>query len=400
MRPIRDPPPGRGGPARAHPQRAGEDRRRPDPRSRCGGREGARRVLAGHHRDGRGVDTARPYEVVRNGATVTPYNLATGSGTITQPVVNVPAWPLYRQAQRLLDAQKASSTDAKRVLEFNAAQAFFNSLAAQAVLAAAGRRRDTAKSSLDDAQARVQAQLNSSNDVTRAQLDLASAVQEVASDDGNRATARTSQLELRPQHEGPGTARPAGDDAPGGGDEPVGRRSTRSSRPRREPAARPRSPRSTQRIAAHFFADEPLLRHRTSTLGVTAGINGSTLVMGSGYLHFDETLGLATLDLADLRRQQSLRRQALSGRRCEGQRSDRGDAHPPDRDRRTDRGDAAREHAGAVQGGVGRGGGGAQERRGDGDALPARTGDCAGAHRRERLSLRSGGRAYSGAAVR
>ena len=41
---------------------------------------------------------------------------ATASGTIAQPVVNLPVWPLYRQAQRLLDAQRATSADAKRVL--------------------------------------------------------------------------------------------------------------------------------------------------------------------------------------------------------------------------------------------------------------------------------------------
>ena len=86
-----------------------------------------------------GVDTARPYDVVRAGTTVTAYNTVTGGANIAQPVVNLPAWPLYRQAQRLLDAQKASSTDTKRVLEFSAAQAFFNTLASEAVLAAADR---------------------------------------------------------------------------------------------------------------------------------------------------------------------------------------------------------------------------------------------------------------------
>ena len=231
-----------------------------------------------------GADTARPYNVVRSGVTVTANNVVTGTANIVQPILNLPAWPLYHQAQRLLDAQKAASTDAKRVLEFNAAQTFFNALASEAVLAAAERRRDTAKASLDDAQARVQAQLNSSNDVTRAQLDLASAEQEVASDDGN---VKNSYIALafvvNAKVSGP-LAPPAetlrvAANPPGAVDALV--RSAVSRRPDLVAA-------KFSAKAAHDFADEPLLRI-APTLTVTGGINGSTLVMGSGYFT-DETL--------------------------------------------------------------------------------------------------------------
>jgi outer membrane protein TolC len=235
-----------------------------------------------------GVDTARPYSVVRNGVTVTPNNAVTGSANIAQPVVNLPAWPLYHQAKRLLDAQKAASTDAKRVLEFNAAQSFITTLASEAVLAAAERRRDTAKASLDYAQARVQAQLNSSNDVTRAQLDLASAVQEVAADTGNVRNAYTA-LEFVVNEKVPGPLSPPTDTLavaakPAGAADAL----IASALSRRPDLVASKHAAS----AAHYFADEPLLRI-APTLSVTAGINGSTLVMGSGYFT-DETL-LSTL---------------------------------------------------------------------------------------------------------
>jgi outer membrane protein TolC len=230
------------------------------------------------------VDTARPYDVVRAGTTVTAYNAVTGGASIVQPVVNLPAWPLYRQAQRLLDAQKASSTDAKRVLEFSAAQAFFNTLASEAVLAAADRRRDTAKATLDDTQARVDAQLNSSNDVTRAQLDLASAVQEVASDDGNVKNAYIALgFVLNATVKGPlsppaDTLRVAAN--PAGAIDPL---VAFAEAHRPDLIASKYSAR-----AAHLFADEPLLRI-APTLGVTAAVTGTTLAMGNGY-YSDETL--------------------------------------------------------------------------------------------------------------
>jgi outer membrane protein TolC len=231
-----------------------------------------------------GVDTARPYDVVRNGTTVTPYTQVTGGANIAQPVINLPAWPLYRQAERLLDAQKATSTDTKRVLQFTAAQAFFGVLASEAVLAAANRRLDTAKASLEYAQARVQAQLNSSNDVTRANLDLASALQEVAADDGNVKNAYVV-LGFVLNAKVSGTLVPPEDTLQAAGKPPPPADALTTLALSRRPdlhAAR------WAAVAAHHFADEPLLRI-APTLGVTMGMTGSTLPMGSGY-YTDETL--------------------------------------------------------------------------------------------------------------
>lgn len=114
-----------------------------------------------------------------------PNNAATGGLVITQPLINVPSWPLYWQARALAEAQHAQNVDDKRVLAFNAAAAFFAVLGAQGILDAAKRQLENARSNLADTQARAEAQLTSSNDVTRAQIDLTSAEREAAADAGN-----------------------------------------------------------------------------------------------------------------------------------------------------------------------------------------------------------------------
>ncbi len=231
-----------------------------------------------------GSDLGRPYSVERNGATVTPSNQATSAATFSQPLVNIPAWPLYRQAQRLLDAQQATSKDAKRVLEFDAANAFINALSVEAVLDAANRRLETSKSSLAYAQARVDAQLNSSNDVTRAQLDLASAVREVASDDGNVKRAYLALAFVTNNHVDPPLAPPA---------------------PTLKAAANPLAAIKdlvafavASRLdlvaskhaarAAQLFADEPLLRI-VPTLGLAGTVTAASLPFSSGR-NTDESL--------------------------------------------------------------------------------------------------------------
>ena len=135
-----------------------------------------------------GSDTIRanpPATGGSGGGGAAPTNVTTGAVTLTQPIVNLSAWPLYRQAERLLDAQRATSTDAKRILQFNAANAFLQTLSQEAILQAAQRRVDAANANLADTTARAKAQLNSTNDVTLAQVDLAAAQQELAGDVGN-----------------------------------------------------------------------------------------------------------------------------------------------------------------------------------------------------------------------
>jgi outer membrane protein TolC len=124
-------------------------------------------------------DTIKPNEPTKPGATPSPNQTGGWNTTLAQPLLNASAWPLLRQAQRLFDAQRASSDDAKRILEFDAANAFFTALSQEEALQAAQRSMDLAKANLADTQAQVDAQLASVNDATRASVDLASAQQTV-----------------------------------------------------------------------------------------------------------------------------------------------------------------------------------------------------------------------------
>jgi outer membrane protein TolC len=111
-------------------------------------------------------------------------NTTNGVATINQPIVNAPAFPLYAQAKNLANAQHAQNTDDKRLLAYSAASAFFAVLQAQAVVQAAGRQLDNAKANLANTQARADAKMTSSNDVTRAQIDMSGSQREFENDKG------------------------------------------------------------------------------------------------------------------------------------------------------------------------------------------------------------------------
>jgi outer membrane protein TolC len=117
-----------------------------------------------------------------------PNNIGTANVTLSQTIISAPAYPLYSQALRLADAQHAQNVDDKRLLSFAAASGFFLVLNAQQVVQAARRQLENAKANLQDTQARAQAQLTSSNDVTRAQIDMASSAREVETDQGTLAS--------------------------------------------------------------------------------------------------------------------------------------------------------------------------------------------------------------------
>ncbi len=219
-----------------------------------------------------GSDTLRPSPVRGSAATgyavQTPVSATTGAITFTQPVVNLSAWPLYRQAQRLLDAQRATSTDTKRILQFNAANAFLQALSQEAIVQAAQRRLDAANANLSDTTARAKAQLNSTNDITRAQVDLAAAQQELAGDVGSVQKAYLSlSFVINTPTTGPLTApatllqaaaAPVGD---------VNSLVTTAQKRRLDLVAAVHATR-----AAHLFADEPLMR-LAPVLGLTGQIS-------------------------------------------------------------------------------------------------------------------------------
>ena len=127
------------------------------------------------------LDPYPPSSTKAGVTTTSPWNSATGSLTVSQPLLVVAAWPLYAAAKHSREAARHTEVDSRRQLTFDTAKAFFNVIAQQRVLAAAKGRLDRSEESLRETTARAAAQLASSNDVTRAQLDRASAVQSLVS---------------------------------------------------------------------------------------------------------------------------------------------------------------------------------------------------------------------------
>lgn len=120
-------------------------------------------------------------------------NLTTsGTLTLTQPIVNPSAFPLYAQQKHQLESERWGAYQDRRVLAFDTARAFLTMLTAQKVLDAAQKRVDTAKATVADTQARADAAIVSTNDVTRAQVELATSLRAVATGDGTLQKARVN----------------------------------------------------------------------------------------------------------------------------------------------------------------------------------------------------------------
>lgn len=115
---------------------------------------------------------------------------------ITQPLFDARIFPLYRQARFTRDAAVLTATESTRILGFDAAASFLSTLSFEQVLLAAQRRRDFAQTNLDDVRARFEAGLVSSNDVTRAELELATAVRGVAQASGDVQASRVELANL------------------------------------------------------------------------------------------------------------------------------------------------------------------------------------------------------------
>ena len=112
-----------------------------------------------------------------------------GTVTLTQPIVNPSAFPLYAQAKHQLESERWGANQDRRVLAFDTARAFLQVLTADRVVEAAGRRLDRAKANLQNAQARAEAGLASTNDVTRAMVEVTTSQSEMARGLGSTARA-------------------------------------------------------------------------------------------------------------------------------------------------------------------------------------------------------------------
>lgn len=107
-----------------------------------------------------------------------------GNATLSQPLIVPSSWPTYSQQKKLQRAEESGSLQDKRTLGFDTARAYIQGIASQQALAAAKSRLERAKANFDVASARAEAQLASTNDVTRASLDLSSAAQSAATQEG------------------------------------------------------------------------------------------------------------------------------------------------------------------------------------------------------------------------
>jgi outer membrane protein TolC len=126
-----------------------------------------------------------------NGAEDRNGNLTQTAGVLAlqQPLLAPSAFPLYTQARRQLEAERWGAVQDVRLVAFDAARAFLQVLAAERVLEAANRRVERARANLDNADARASAQLASTNDATRARLELAIAARDAATAVGSAERA-------------------------------------------------------------------------------------------------------------------------------------------------------------------------------------------------------------------
>ena len=78
-----------------------------------------------------------------------------GAVTLTQPLLNPSAFPLYAQAKHQRESERWGANQDRRVLAFDTARAFLQVLTAERVVEAAGKRLDRAKANLQNAEARA-----------------------------------------------------------------------------------------------------------------------------------------------------------------------------------------------------------------------------------------------------
>jgi len=126
-----------------------------------------------------GTYTRRPFEVVRSlgttQATIQSLNALAGVAQLNMIIFDSLSLPTYLNARSNYEAQRFASAESKRQLAFEVSNAFLTTLGTEQLLAAAQHRFEYAKESLDAAKARYAGGLVSVNDVTRAELDYATA---------------------------------------------------------------------------------------------------------------------------------------------------------------------------------------------------------------------------------
>jgi len=144
-----------------------------------------------------GIYTRRLNQTVREvggeQVVVQAFNALGATATARMPLFDARGFPLYRAARLEGEAAQLDARESRRLVGFEAADAFLTTLGNQQVFEAARRRLEFAQQSLLDARARAEAGLASTNDVTRAELEVSNAEVQLAS---ARGSADTSRIEL------------------------------------------------------------------------------------------------------------------------------------------------------------------------------------------------------------
>ena len=184
------------------------------------------------------------------------YNALSATLQVGLTLFDARGFPLYRQAKYESQAADLEAREQRRLLAFEAADAYLATLGQERVVAAAEHRVEFARQNLADTKARAAASISSSNDATRAELELATAERELVR---ARAELDTAYLQLghligvdiQPPLAAPATLLAAANVPPGLAKQLTGEAQTR----RMDLAANREHAR-----AAWEFADEPRMR--------------------------------------------------------------------------------------------------------------------------------------------
>jgi outer membrane protein TolC len=141
--------------------------------------------------------TRRSQEVTREieGDTVVVQaeNALNSAATLDLSLFDARAFPVARSTTRNLEAQEHASAEIRRTLAFDVAESFFAVLSAERLRDAAQRRIQVAEATVSDARIRLDAGLASRNELTRSELELATA--QLASTQAQNGV-RTTRLAL------------------------------------------------------------------------------------------------------------------------------------------------------------------------------------------------------------
>ncbi len=144
--------------------------------------------------DATGTYTRRPFEVVRNledqTIVIQSLNALAASITLNMTVFDPASLPLVKQLKLESRAEEYNSLESRRELAFEVCNAFLLTLSIEQMLNAARQRHELAKINLEASKARFEAQLISVNDVTRTELEVATAEKDLIRTTGDVENAR------------------------------------------------------------------------------------------------------------------------------------------------------------------------------------------------------------------